>query len=327
MNSRSVTIAAGEKPIRHAFHSPLRYPGGKRKLANFIALVYLRNGLCDGEYAEVYAGGAAVALSLLYGEYVERIHINDLDKGVYAFWQCARDRTSELCSLVREARLDMAEWERQRAVQTALNSDPLDLAFSTLFLNRTNWSGIIAGGVIGGKQQAGKWKMDARFNKEDIIRRIERIGRSRSRIEVYNLDGIEFLQCLAPTLRGPSLVYLDPPYDSKGQEMLYQNYYKSDDHCTLANAVEKCRLNWIVSYDNTELIRGLYQEYRSIEYSISYSAQARYKGSEVAFFSDSLDIPSVADPCRISRAEILAVLEDPYFQQATLDGHRVQKGS
>ena len=320
-DGQSQMTGAQDKPIRHGFHSPLRYPGGKRKLANFIAMVYLRNGLCDGEYGEVYAGGAAVALSLLYDEYVERIHINDLDRGVYSFWTCARDRTSELCQRVRGARLNMPEWKRQRAVQIERDPDPLDLAFSTLYLNRTNWSGIIAGGVIGGKNQDGKWKMDARFNKEDLVRRIERIGRSRSRIEIYNLDGIEFLESIAPSFSKRSLVYLDPPYDSKGQELLYKNYYEADDHSSLAQTVAKCRLNWIVSYDNTKLIRGLYQGYRSIEYSISYSAQARYRGSEVAFFSDSLDIPCVADPCRISRTEISAVFADSDFQQATLEGH------
>ena len=159
------------------FYSPLRYPGGKRKLANFIALLYRTNGLLDGEYAEVYAGGGAVALTLLYGEYAQRIHINDLDRGVYAFWSVARDRTDELARLIRAAKLDMDEWERQRAVQFADNPDPLDLAFSTFYLNRTNRSGIITGGVIGGRQQNGNWKIGARYNAKDLTRRVERIGR------------------------------------------------------------------------------------------------------------------------------------------------------
>ena len=138
------------------FYSPLRYPGGKRKLANFMALVFRTNRLLDGEYAEVYAGGAAVALTLLYGQYARRIHINDLDPGLYAFWVAARDSTAELCRRVQDAKLNMKEWERQRAVQDSLNPDSLDLAFSTFYLNRTNRSGIITGGVLCGEDQTGK---------------------------------------------------------------------------------------------------------------------------------------------------------------------------
>ena len=142
-----------------------------------MSLLYRTNGLLDGEYAEVYAGGAAVALTLLYGDYASRVHINDLDRGVHAFWLAARDRTDELVQRITDAHLDLGEWERQRAVQFAQVPDPLDLAFSTFYLNRTNRSGIITGGVIGGKNQTGEWKIDARFNAKDLVTRIERIGR------------------------------------------------------------------------------------------------------------------------------------------------------
>lgn len=286
------------------FYSPLRYPGGKRKLANFMTLVFRTNRLLDGEYAEVYAGGAAVALTLLYGEYVRRVHINDLDPGVYAFWIAARDRTAELCRRVRDAKLEMDEWERQRAVLVSADPDPLDLAFSTFYLNRTNRSGIITGGVIGGKGQLGEWKIDARFKKDDLIRRIERVGRWASRIKIYNLDGAEFLRTVVPKLPARSVLYLDPPYYVKGQEMLYANYYGPDDHAEVARLVSEGTGHWIVSYDDTEQVRELYRDYRSLAYGIAYSAHHRYRGREVAFFSDSLTIPSVPDPARVTAADV-----------------------
>ena len=247
-----------------------------------------------------------MALSLLYGEYVRRIHINDLDHGIYSFWMAARDRTSDLCRRIQQAKIDMAEWQRQKEVQLDPEADELDLAFSTLFLNRTNRSGIISGGVIGGKEQSGKWKIDARFNKDDIIRRIERIGRWGSRIEIYNLDGIEFLKRVAMKLPKQSVLFLDPPYFIKGQELLYTNYYGTRDHQLLAAAIGEAYAHWIVTYNNTDMIRLLYKEYRSIEYDISYSAQGRYRGPEVAFFSHTLEIPAVVDPCRISQEDVLA---------------------
>lgn len=288
------------------FHSPLRYPGGKRKLANFMALLYRTNGLLDGEYAEVYAGGAAVALTLLYGEYVRRVHVNDLDRGVHAFWVAARDRTDELARLVRDAKLDLDEWERQRAVQFADEPDPLDLAFSTFYLNRTNRSGIITGGIIGGKAQTGNWKMDARYNTRDLLRRIERVGRWSSRIEIYNLDGAMFLRTVAPKFPAKTLLYLDPPYYVKGQEMLYANYYGPDDHAEVAGLVRELVVPWVVSYDDHADVRALYGDCQTVAYDIAYSASERYRGREVAFFSAGLAIPDVTDPARVSPAEMVA---------------------
>lgn len=285
------------------FLSPLRYPGGKRKLANFMSLIFKMNGVMDGEYAEVYAGGAAVALSLLYGDYARRIHINDLDRSVYAFWVAARDHATGLCRRIERARLTMREWEKQRAIQFEANPDPVDLAYSTFYLNRTNRSGIILGGVIGGKDQAGTWKMDARFNRSDLIRRIERVARWASRIELYRLDGAEFLRTVVPVLPAKSIVYLDPPYYVKGKELLYASYYRDGDHALLAKMVKRLRCRWIVSYDDAKQIRQLYEGYRSTRYGIAYSAQARYRGREVMFFADRLSVPAVTNPTTVSTSD------------------------
>jgi DNA adenine methylase len=269
-----------------------------------MTLVFRLNRLLDGEYAEVYAGGAAVALALLYGQYARRVHINDLDPGVYAFWIAARDRTAELCRRVREAKLNMKEWERQRAIQFSADPDPLDLAFSTFYLNRTNRSGIITGGVIGGKGQSGIWKIDARFNKSDLVHRIERVGRWASQINIYNLDGVDFLNKVAPTLPDRSLLYLDPPYYVKGQQMLYANYYGPDDHASVARRVSDSPRHWVVSYDQTKEVRGLYEHFRSISYSIAYTAHQGYRGREIAFFSDALTIPVVPDPTKVTARDV-----------------------
>ena len=183
-----------------AFRSPLRYPGGKRKLANFISLIFHYNDLLDGEYIELYAGGASVALKLLFDEYVRRIHINDIDKGVYAFWHSVLNETEDLCRLVRDTQVSMDVWNQQKRVQSASCQSLLELGFSTFFLNRTNRSGIISAGVIGGKNQTGKWKLDARYNKEDLIVRIAKIARYRERINLYNEDAVTLLRDIIPHL-------------------------------------------------------------------------------------------------------------------------------
>jgi DNA adenine methylase len=308
--------------------SPLRYPGGKRRLANFMKLAVRMNNVLDGDYAEVYAGGASIALALLYGDYVRRIHINDLDPGIFAFWSAARNNTDQLAARVQSVQLTMDEWRRQRAVQTAGEPDPLDLAVSTFFLNRTNRSGIVGGGPIGGVAQEGSWRIDARFNRADLLRRIERIGRHRSRITVSCLDGATFLGTVASQLPTRSLVYLDPPYYVKGQQRLYANYYGAAEHAAIADHVASLRTPWVVSYDNAAEIAALYEGFHFLAYGISYSAGHRYVGNEIMFFSRDFVVPPVSSPPTVS-ANILSRLERELRQEVGHPGRRgpVRHGS
>jgi DNA adenine methylase len=285
------------------FTTPLRYPGGKGKLTDFIKLAFEQNELLDGHYVEPYAGGAGIALNLLLHGYASCIHLNDLNQSVYAFWYSVLHHHEDLCQMIRKADVTMAEWYRQKAVQRAQDKHSLlELGFSTFFLNRTNRSGIIWAGVIGGKEQSGDWKLDARFNKDDLIRRIETIALYRSRIQLYNLDAGELIATVLPCLPAQTLVYLDPPYFVKGQG-LYENHYKPEDHLEIATMVmEEIDLPWIVSYDHAPEIVEMYAGCRSIQYGINYSAQDKYKGAEVMFFSDDLVIPDVANPAKLNAA-------------------------
>lgn len=289
------------------YPSPLRYPGGKRVIANFMKAIVRKNGLHDC-YAEPYAGGASVALSLLYDDLVSRIIINDLDRSLYCFWKMAVGRTEELCNAIDSVPITVEEWERQRAVQDARDPDPLELALSTFFLNRTNRSGIVwNGGIIGGKDQMGRWKIDARFNKKDLISRIETIGQHADRILVTNTDALGLLENYYSVVTADSLVYLDPPYYRKGRE-LYLNSYDDADHTRVAACVRTITGPWIVSYDNHPFIRDLYDGCRSMVYSLSYSARTRHEGQEVIFFSDGLAVPPVSSPAYVSLAEVQELL-------------------
>lgn len=285
------------------FNTPLRYPGGKGKLTDFIKLVFEQNDLLDGHYIEPYAGGAGIALTLLLHSYASCIHLNDLNPAVHAFWRAVLDDPEALCKKILDTPVTMDEWNKQKAIlSNPVGYSPLDVAFSTFFLNRTNRSGIILGGVIGGKSQDGDWKLNARFNKKDLITRIERIAMYRSRIHLYNLDAAKLITDVLPTLPKKSLVYLDPPYYVKGKG-LYQNHYLHDDHIAIAKLVKKdIKLPWIVSYDHAPEIVGMYKGCPTIEYGINYSAQERYKGAEVMFFSSKLKVPDIKNPADLKAA-------------------------
>jgi DNA adenine methylase len=270
--------------------------------------IFKRNDLCDGVYAEPYAGGASVALTLLFERLASKILINDLDPAVYAFWTSAINDTDGLCRLVRDVRPTVAEWERQRSIYSqGVACPPLLLGFAAFFLNRTNRSGIIASaGLIGGRKQNGEWKMDARYNRLELAERIERIGKCGAKIEVSNEDAAKFLERIGKSLPLKSLVYLDPPYFVKGERRLYANYYDASDHAAIARAIARLKRHWIVSYDQAPEIRALYAKYRSLRYSLRYSASTTRAGDEVMFFSNALSIPKERRPLhsRLSRPKI-----------------------
>ncbi len=279
-------------PITHLYPSPLRYPGGKAKLANFVKLVMLENDLVGSDYVELYAGGAAVALTLLFEDYAAHAHINDLSRSIYAFWKAVLDHTDAMADRIERCSVSVAEWHRQRAVQERAKDAPLvDLAFSTFFLNRTSRSGILNGGIIGGFEQTGPWKIDARWRPTDLIRRIERIARFRSRITLTRRDAASYLSDVLPTIRQPFL-YLDPPYYVKGSS-LYERYYVHRDHEQIAGLVRELSIPWLVSYDAAPQIRRMYRGYREMSYDLVYSAGARQQGQEVMFFSKGLRRPKI----------------------------------
>lgn len=247
---------------------------------------------------EPYAGGAGVALSLLYEEYASHIHINDIDQSVYAFWDAVLNAPDELCDRIVTTPVTMEEWERQKEVQHSEDSDPMDLAFSTFFLNRTNRSGIVDGGVIGGKKQDGPWKLDARYNSQELIQRIRKASRYRNRITLTRIDAAEYLREEIGQLPERTFIYFDPPYYVSGGG-LYQNSYHDDEHEEIAKLVRKVKRPWIVSYDAVPNIVGLYKDFTRITYDLSYSAADHYRGSEVMFFSDELTLPPAESPANI----------------------------
>ena len=275
--------------------TPLRYPGGKGKLAAYIKRLMKVNRLLDGEYVEPYAGGAGIALELLFHEYVSRIHINDVSRPVHAFWKAVLNHTDELCKLVNDTPLSVRVWDKQkRILENSADHDNLSLGFATFFLNRTNRSGILNGGIIGGRDQSGPWKIDARYNAPELIHRIKSIARMKGRIHLTRQDALRFLK--SGVMRWPekTLIYLDPPYYVKGRD-LYYDFYEPEDHAHVAEFV-RTRITpqrWIVSYDNAPAIRELYKGSPHIVYDIGYTARSSRQGSEVMFFGDGLRVPSI----------------------------------
>lgn len=270
-----------------SFLTPLRYPGGKGRMGPWIAELLRHNQISGGCYVEPYAGGCGAAIFLLTHGYVDRIIINDADPVIFSFWKAVTEQSDELIAKIKSTRVSMTAWRLQREVlANAAEHSQLDVAFAAFFLNRTNRSGILAGGVIGGKNQSGAWKLGARYNKEDLTERIRAIGKLSKRIKVYGLDALALLDEIEPTLPKKTLIYLDPPYFQKGAQ-LYRNFYEPKDHAAIAQRVSKLKVPVIVTYDNAKEIDNLYSDFGQVKFNLKYSTHlARPEATELLIYKN-----------------------------------------
>jgi DNA adenine methylase len=270
--------------------SPLRYPGGKTQLSPLVLDLLRYNDLQGGVYAEPFAGGAGIAWRLLLNGDVTEVWINDIDPALFALWTTIVNNPDPLCERIFRTRISMREWHRQRAALFDTASTDIDRAFATLFLNRTNRSGILKGGVIGGKNQDGEYKLGCRFNKPEIVRKIQRIHSYREVIRVSQLDAEKCIARWAKALPARGLINIDPPYYAQGRD-LYLSFYDHRDHARLAQRVRSLKVPWILTYDDEPEIEQLYAGLRIHRKSLVYYAQVKRRASELLVVSPSLRTP------------------------------------
>jgi len=228
--------------------------------------------------------------------------LNDADVRIYAFWRAALNHTARFVKQISSVPLTIEEWKNQHEICLHPSKYLLfDVGFAAFYMNRCNRSGVITGsGPIGGYEQTGKWRMHVRFNREALAERIIKISRLRKNIYVSRKDAIKFLKATLPRGRGRDrvFVYLDPPYVNNGQR-LYLNAYEADDHRDLAEYLHAQQtLPWIMSYDDSELVRELYDTCKMATLPIRYTLQAKRNAHELIIAPSNLIIPSV---CRMGR--------------------------
>ena len=275
------------------YYSPLRYPGGKGKLASFMEYMIDQLGHRGGTYIEPFAGGAGIAMELLLRNVVSRIVINDYDKSVWSFWKAILTQTDRFVEEIRTVPLTVDEWQKQHEILVTQNDKySFELGFAAFYLNRTNRSGIIKGGVIGGQEQAKDWKMDVRFRREELVTRIQRIAARKKDIKLYNKDVNSFIKNYVPLYEENALIYFDPPYFRKGQQ-LYMNFFNYKDHVRIEQEIrEHVNCDWIITYDYEPQIEEIYHNYNLRLYDLNYSVSTKRKANELMIFKDGIIIPS-----------------------------------
>lgn len=263
--------------------SPLRYPGGKSKIYEKVKNLIIINGFDNRVYVEPFAGGFGIGIGLLYENIVPSVILNDFDVHIYHFWYSVINETDKLTQLIMETPVTLEEREKQKKYYMDPNSDPLTDGFATLYLNRVNFSGVIKGGPIGGLKQTGDYKIDCRFNKKDLCRKIEEIAKFKGKIKLYNRDASYFIKMNLIKMKTPMFINIDPPYVTKGRK-LYTNFFREEDHVNLYKVITKYLNNnypWIITYDNCSLIKNLYCNYYMQEYNIVHNVGGTMHGSEL----------------------------------------------
>ena len=270
-------------------YTPIRYPGGKSKLYPIADAIIEASGLTGCTYVEAYCGGAGLAVKLLLKGRVSKIVLNDIDPAVYSMWDAIVHHPEELCRFLSDVSLTIDTWGEMKSIFDSAEGPSLELGKAALYLNRTNRSGILRGGPIGGMSQSGKYRLDARFNREDLCAKVRNIASHANAVELHNEDACDFIDGTF-SHAGQVFANFDPPYVVKGPG-LYENHYTYEDHKAVAEKIASCSFPWIVTYDDSALVRELYEGFGQYSINVGYSAAGVRAGNEILIAGPKVTIP------------------------------------
>lgn len=270
--------------------SPMRYPGGKASLySDFRKTIRANFGrLCI--FVEPFAGGAGLGLSLLSAGDINTLYLNDIDRSIFCIWENILYNPDKLCGFVDKVPLTIDTWKEARHIFTnADDYSDTDLGFASFYLNRTNVSGILSGGPMGGKAQK-DYSLGCRFNRKDLIERIQHVSEMRDRIVLSNVSAIDMIPAIENDRnKSKVLLYLDPPYYQKGKT-LYRYAFTDKDHAELKKNLDILSCKWILSYDRHDFIYDLYRDSIKINIGMDYSAYDHIRTREYLFSNFYLPI-------------------------------------
>jgi DNA adenine methylase len=272
--------------------SPLRYPGSKSNLVDYLSVIIKEKVGAPCEIFEPYAGGASVSLGMLGQGLASKATLVERDPLLYAFWKCVKEETVGLCEKIQDTIVDLDTWQDFRKY---LSDDALDrwslleLGFAGLYFNRTNFSGILGAKPIGGMSQTSPYKIDCRFPKERIIEDITRIAEHKEQIEVCFGDAVDFMKDNRELIE-EGFVYVDPPYYLTGKK-LYRYHYNLAQHSELAQFLDSQSFPWVVSVDSCPEILSLYSNQKVVPIFLSYVIKKSRRAEELLISNLQLRAP------------------------------------
>jgi DNA adenine methylase len=265
------------------FSNPLRYPGSKSGFIEEFSQYVKTNNLVGKEIVEPYAGSASIALGLLHKGLVSSAVLIERDPLIFSFWFCVFHKTDALINAIEHLNINLDTWhsfEKYRDIDEIEDDQLLSIGLAGLFFNRTNFSGVLHAGPIGGKGQKSEYSVDCRFNKKDIIKRIILISKMSDKVSVHFGDAIAALKDANELDNSNRFFYIDPPYYVQGQK-LYRYHYKLSDHKRLAESLTEAKYKWVLSYDNHHVIEHFYSDFDKITRDFRYSSRSPKQEKEL----------------------------------------------
>ena len=267
--------------------SPLRYPGSKIRVVDYMSKVLDFNGFRADILVEPFVGGGSVFLNFLANDWAKRVIIGDKDRLIFSFWKTLFGDTRYLINFIRKVNINLREFKYYK--QITVNQSEYEekkLAEACLFLNRTSYSGLLTDdvGPIGGKLQKSEYKIDCRFNRKTLIERIEEIAKFKPKVKVLPYDWERTIDyALEKSKEAKLLFYLDPPFYLKGH-LLYRCYFENGEHYELSEKIKSLKFKWILSYDKGPEIRKMYSEFIKKGLAFPYSLNSSARRIETEYF-------------------------------------------
>jgi DNA adenine methylase len=250
--------------------SPLRYPGGKSRALKQILPLIPSN---ISEFREPFVGGGSVyfAVRSIFHNHIKSYWINDLNYDLYCFWKQTRDNVAELVKALVDIKANYNNgsvlFEKLTESKDLLGKNremlsEFERAVRFFVLNRITFSGIVDSG---GYSQAAYEK---RFTDSSIAR-VELISPYLSGVKITCRD---YTDALFPD--GEDVfIFLDPPYWKATESKLYGTrgtLHTSFDHVQFAENVKKCPHKWLITYDDSPVIRELFDFAEIQEWTLQY---------------------------------------------------------
>ena len=269
--------------------SPLRYPGSKQKFARTLSDIISKNKISPDLFIEPFSGGASISLYFLQTNLVKNIALIEKDPLIASLWKTIFFDSEWLVKKIKNLDITIDKWRYFK------NYNPRTIrnkALKCLFLNRTNFSGILKAGPIGGQKQISQYKIDCRFNKCNIINRIEVLSKYKDKVLfIEEGDYEDILKNKQNILPKNTFIYFDPPYVNKAKA-LYNFYFNDADHVRLKNYIKNLKCNWLLSYDYEPPISKLYENFSNTGFfDIIYTSSAnKHRPKKKEFLSSNLNL-------------------------------------
>ncbi len=249
--------------------SPLRYPGGKSRAVGLISSLVPN----FNEFREPFVGGGSVFINLKQQYPARKFWINDLYFDLFKFWEMAQNQTDKLIEQIYSWRNNFNEGKELHRflIDHKKDFDDLQIASAFFICNRITFSGTTESG--GFSKQAFK----DRFT-ESSIQRVKQLAQVLPETKITNLDYQEVVEKQGDEV----FIFLDPPYFSATKSALYGkngNLHKQFDHQRFAEVMKTCKHQWLITYDDSEYIKELFDFAEITPFNLMYGMRNQTKNS------------------------------------------------